>query len=229
MFPLIVSYYTKNTGYEKEAENLIASCKEHSLPCQIDPIDSLGSWEKNCCYKPRYLLEKLKNIGKPLLWLDVDASIAQKPTLFETIECDIALRIVEELPQSHPSKMISGTIYINSTPATFKILELWEMECCRMFKKEEGEVWDQIALRNVLQNLPFSATIFPLPKEYYLVYDRIKNEEEKKRGIIIHYQASRLLKKEVNQEVAPFWHSSFSSGIEMKQSREIFNDINNSP
>ena len=94
MTPIIICYYTKDTGYENEIENLITSCEKFSLPYVVDAIDSLGTWEKNCCYKPRYILDKITSLKRPVLWLDADCVVVQKPTLFDSLECDIALRIV---------------------------------------------------------------------------------------------------------------------------------------
>ncbi|NGX51344.1 MAG: hypothetical protein K1060chlam2_01210 [Chlamydiae bacterium] len=199
IFPTIVSYYTKETAYEEHVKRLIASCEELGLHTSFDAIPNLGTWERNCCYKPKYILQKLTKLKRPLLWVDADAEIAEKPILFEDFPPDIALRIVEELPDDHPSKMISGTVYLNHTPAAFEILKLWDAECERLLRTEEN-VWDQVALRNVL--LKSQAEIYPLPKAYYMVYDK---REEGEEAFIIHYQASRTEKKVINQEVTPFW------------------------
>ena len=67
MNPLIVSYYTAGTGYEVEVQNLIASCRKLDLQADIVPIPSRGSWDKNCCYKPEFLLEKLQFLEKGMV------------------------------------------------------------------------------------------------------------------------------------------------------------------
>lgn len=199
MFPTIICYYTLETAYETQVEKLIDSCKTFNLPYSIDGIPNLGSWERNCCYKPKYILQKLSELKSPVLWIDADAEIVEKPTLFENFSPDIALRIVENVPDNHPSKMISGTVYVNHTPSAFDILRAWDFECERLLQTETN-VWDQIALRNVL--LKSQANIYGLSQAYYMVYDKRKEEEE---AFIIHYQASRTEKKVINREVVPFW------------------------
>ena len=62
MFPTIICFYTPDTGYEKEVEGLIASCKKFDLPFSVDPIPNFGTWEKNCCFKPKYILKKLTDL-----------------------------------------------------------------------------------------------------------------------------------------------------------------------
>ena len=201
-FPTIVCFYTPNTGYEKEVEGLIASCKKFDLPYSIDPIPNFGTWEKNCCFKIKYILKKLIDLKRPILWLDADALIVQKPTLFETLDADIALRIVNELPNDHQSKMISGTVFVNNTPEALQVLQEWDLETETLFK-QDPHLWDQVSLRNVL--LRSTAKVCPLDSRYYQVYNKIEDEKTLQEAIIIHFQASRTLKKTLNHEVVPFW------------------------
>lgn len=183
-------------------EGLIASCKKFDLPYSIDPIPNFGTWEKNCCFKPKYILKKLIDLKRPILWLDADALIVQKPTLFETLDADIALRIVNELPNDHQSKMISGTIFVNNTPGALQVLQEWDLETETLFK-QDPHLWDQVSLRNIL--LRSTAKVCPLDSRYYQVYNKIEDEKTLKEAIIIHFQASRTLKKTLNHEVVPFW------------------------
>lgn len=200
---MLVSYYTLGTGYEEEVKNLIASCEKWGIQHDIVGIDSKGAWDQNCCYKPRFLLEKLEEHQCPLFWVDADAVVLQKPTLFDTLTCDIALRIYKELPLEHPSKLITGTLFFRPTDKAKKLLELWDEECQKMLEENEAEVWDQIALKRVLLKDP-DVEVFPLPNSYCSIYDKTLQETP----VILHYQASRLFKKEVNNEVVPFWESA---------------------
>lgn len=202
MYPLIVSYYTEGTPYEREVEGLIESCKKLGLETSIDPIPNFGSWEKNCCFKPKYLLQKLQQCSRPILWLDADAVVLQKPSLFETLEKDIALHVSEPLPDDHPSKMTSGTLFINHTQEAKRILEAWSEETDTLFQ-ENPQLWDQETLRNVL--LESEGSYFPLDSRYYWVYDKENPEFPLEEAFFVHFQASRTLKKTLNHEVVPFW------------------------
>ncbi|HAB98582.1 MAG TPA: hypothetical protein DCE71_02020, partial [Parachlamydiales bacterium] len=55
--PLIISFYTQNTIYEKEVEDLEASCQSLELAYYIEGRKDLGTWEENCCQKPLFILE----------------------------------------------------------------------------------------------------------------------------------------------------------------------------
>lgn len=202
MYPTIISFYTENTPYEKEAEDLATSCEKFNLPYEIDPMPNFGSWEKNCCFKPKYILKKLSDLQKPVLWLDADAIVYQKPTFFETLETDVALHSNPTLPENHPSKVNSGTLLFYPTPATFSLLEKWDQETERLLE-EDPEPWDQISLRNVL--FKADVRIHFLDSCYCRIFTKIQNEDELKNSFFIHFQASRTLKKTLNQEVVPFW------------------------
>lgn len=207
MYPIIVSYYTRNTGYQEEVKNLIASCEKIGLFYDIVGIESQGTWNKNCCYKPQFLLKKLQEYQRPIVWIDADAIFLKKPLLFETLTCDIALRIYDDLPIEHPSKIITGTVYLQNHPNVYKLLKVWDIECQKMLQKNT-EIWDQVALKSALLQGPL-LNLLSLPDSYCFIYD--KSLSPKEEAVILHYQASRLFKKVINKEVSPFWESNLFS------------------
>ncbi|QVL57736.1 MAG: hypothetical protein KFB93_01285 [Simkaniaceae bacterium] len=202
MFPTIISFYTENTPYEKEIEGLVSSCEKFNLPYSVDPMPNFGSWEKNCCFKPKYIQKKLFDLQKPVLWLDADAIVYQKPLLFETLEADVALHSNPLLPDNHPSKVNSGTLLFYPTSAAFSLLEKWDQETERLLAVDP-EPWDQISLRNVL--FQTDVNVHFLDSRYCRIFTKIKDDDELKSSFFIHFQASRTLKKTLNQEVVPFW------------------------
>ncbi len=202
MNPTVISFYTENTPYEKEIEGLIASCKKFDLPYSVDSTPNFGSWEKNCCYKPNYIQKKLLDLQGPILWLDADAIVYQKPSFFECLNADVALHSNQDLPSTHPSKVNSGTLFFNHTPAALKLIKQWNEETERLLTTDP-EPWDQISLRNVL--FKSDATIHFLDRRYCQIFNKIKDEETLKKSFFIHFQASRTLKKLLNNEVVPFW------------------------
>ena len=48
---IVVSFYTENTIYEKEVEDLRTSCEILGIEHFIQPRKDLGCWEKNCAQK----------------------------------------------------------------------------------------------------------------------------------------------------------------------------------
>ena len=193
MFPLVVSFYTKDTPYQLDAHHLKASCEKFHLEHQIEGIDSHGSWELNCAFKPFFIAEKLRQFKRPVLWVDADAVFVQKPKLLKVFSKDFAVYSQEDLPLGHPSKVRSGTIYVNHTPQGMEILKNWAHECHRLLvdPHRTEEFWDQIALRNVYCA---SKNLGRLPLSYIKILGHPVDVKCPK-PVIIHCQASRHAKE----------------------------------
>ncbi|MCK4934536.1 MAG: hypothetical protein KAR79_03020 [Simkaniaceae bacterium] len=204
MIPQIISFYTKNTPYEKEAKALSESCKKFQLDSDIVGIDTLGDWEVNCCYKSKFLLNQLETKKKPLIWIDADGEINKRPTLFETIDADLAVWINKKASIHHLSKVISSTIYINYTENTLKLLRLWKNLCEKQLTdpKRKVEIWDQTCLRDAMFHQETQAKILPLPDSYCARFD----DPIKESPVITQYQASRLYKPCINGETVSLWN-----------------------
>ena len=182
--PLIVSFFTKNTIYEKEVEDLLLSCQLHGLEYYIEPRDDLGSWQENCCQKPQFILECLDRFRKPLLWVDADAIILQRPLLsFEGIDLAIHFNDYEK------RVVRSGTIYANPTASAKDLMERWRRSCVEAFSSgKDLPHGDQGQLPQLL--LQQSAlSVARLPVEYVQIFDRDPGPLEK--AVILHFQASR--------------------------------------
>ncbi len=201
-FPLIVCYYTKDTLYQLEVQNLIASCEQWGLEHHVEPISSLGSWERNCSFKPFFLMEKLQQFQRPIFWVDADAVFVKKPQWLDVFEKDMAVRINEKWDDAHPSKVITGSVFVNATDGAAKILKSWGRECIDSFLNPQrtDEVWDQIALRDVILRGEKGMDIGPLPLGYMAIVDNPCDQKEIDNVVIAHYQASRRLKKTINSQ-----------------------------
>jgi len=199
-FPLIVSYYTQDTMYQLEVQNLIASCERYQLDYHVEPIPTFGSWERNCSYKPFFLLEKLQQFGKPILWVDADGVFLKKPERLSVFDSDFSVRINRSWEDSHPSKVISGTIYVNATTGGERVLKSWAKECLDSLSDPQRaeEFWDQIALRDVILRSVPGARISELPPGYMAIIGNPQDQKEIEEVVIGHYQASRRFKKIIN-------------------------------
>jgi len=138
----------------------------------------------------------LLQFNRPVVWIDADALYVKPAPLFEKLTCDVAATSHHHLPSSHPSKILSGTLYFKPTPAAFNLLGHWELRC-----RSGG--WDQTHLRDSLFALKNELTFFPLPTIYTMIYDNIAEEEELNQSVILHFQASRYAKKVIDGELFP--------------------------
>lgn len=200
--PLIISFYTKDTLYEEEAKDLIASCKKLGLEYEISEVENLGSWQANCCQKASFILKKLEEHKRPVIWTDVDSVIMQTPHILLDCKADCALRVDDNVAADDPSKILSGTMFFNNTASAKKLLTLWEKECEKRLLKA-GTVYDQDCLRKVVLHYPTIVEMKRLPVSYVKIVDKNDDGVDKKDAVVLHYQASRLLGPIVDGELAP--------------------------
>lgn len=196
--PLVVSFYTLDTPYEKEVQYLIASCKQFDIEHQVEGVPSSGSWEMNCAFKPLFLLKKLEELKRPLLWVDADAVFMRPLSFVETFSLDLGVRLYD-CSNDHPSRVVSSALFVNATEGGINMMKLWAFQCLAMFKDKERvkEVWDQDVLRSVLFGSEHKITWGALPNAYSVIAGH-PEDEQYTSPVLIQNQASRRFKRWVN-------------------------------
>jgi len=190
MHYIICAYYTRNTLYEEKAKTLVASLNKFKIPYDVRAIENLGDWYKNTGYKPTFLKQMLeKHPDKSVVYVDCDAEFLRYPKLFDNWSTltyiDVGVYVFDRScyrKSAHGFEVLSGTIFLKNNTKVKEIVERWEQEC-----KEHPRVWDQRSLEKVL-----NGHFHPLPGEYCKIFDRM---EDIKDPVIVHYQASRKVRK----------------------------------
>jgi hypothetical protein len=197
--PIIISFYTLRTPYQQEVLHLMESIEKWGLEARIEGKESLGSWEHNCAYKPAFILQKLQQLKRPVLWVDADAVFCSPPKWEDVPVCDLALRINSSLPRTHSSRILSGTLFVNDTLKAKNLMIEWIKACTRelhalsQLKRIFGDgcsFWDQMALNEVLLRNK-RASVRALPLSYCTIFDL----DRSKQVVIEHHQASRRFKQ----------------------------------
>jgi len=186
MIPWIVcAYYTHDTLYERKVKTLIGTLDLYKILYYIEAIDNLGSWHKNTNYKPTFVKKMLRKFpDSDIIYVDVDARFMKYPILFDTLDCDIAVHEFDRSnwPKGRGKEVLSGTIFLRNNERVFNLIERWEDEC-----KKNLEIWDQKSLEKIL-----NGNFYRLPGEYCKIFGVMRKIKE---PIIIHYQASRGVRK----------------------------------
>lgn len=195
--PIIISFFTKDTLYAKEAKELIASCEYFGLEHCIEEVPNLGRWDKNCCQKPLYILEKLQKFKRAVIWVDSDAIIVKKPE-FDLEQYDLAVYI-----SKNPFSVRSGTMYVNYTNGAISLLNRWDKKCQEELQKanRDYEIWDQICLKDILFLEKIDIKLKKLPLGYCRILNRYKEILKKEESFIIHFQASNTYKQLINSDI----------------------------
>jgi hypothetical protein len=183
---ILVSYYTKDSLYEKYASGLIKSLKKHKVNFHVEGIKSLGSWELNTSYKPSFIIKMCKKFPDyNIVWVDCDASLNAYPGLFTILDCDIAafeFSWKKYYGKTNNFEMLSGTLFFKNNEFVLDILNKWKDECQKFPK-----IWDQKHLEKVVEG-----KYFRLPEQYCQIFDSMKSV---KNPIITHHQASREFRR----------------------------------
>jgi len=188
-YPMIVSFYTKDTPYKAYADELMNSLKKLGLEYEIEGVTSAGSWLANTRYKPT-LLEKMvrRYQDRGVLYVDCDALVLKKPDLFLDFASDFAVHQVDWSLYGRGRRMevLGGTIYCRCTDRVLGILRRWIDSC----KKAPLRIWEQRLLQRIIGN-----NFYNLPPEYCCIFDLMG--EHLSDPVILHMQASRKLKRRV--------------------------------
>ena len=194
----IISFYTKDTPYEIEANEFKKNLKEFGFSTKhISPKPNLQNWHKNCCHKPFFIDEKLKELNKPLVWIDCDARICKAPVLFQQMvnsEYEFGVHFRDHI------ELLSGTLFFRPTKKVFKLLHFWKHFLKRDLMSLPGtpQYWqglEQSALQYLVteKKETFDLKGLLLPKEYVYVAD-MDWWSDVTTPVIAHGQASRRYK-----------------------------------
>ena len=196
---MIVGYYTVNTPYEEEAQNLINSLTKLGMSKDIVGVNNLGNWQANTRFKAGFMLDMLlKYPNHRLVYIDCDAVMHKVPILFKNYDCDIAVRWQDF--RWRENECLSGTIYMANNHKTQRLCRLW-----RDVNANEGNDTDRMEqwnLDTVIQQMKTEDPSFKvnnLPPEYTFIFDSMKTLYPHAVPIIEHFQASRRFKHEVNK------------------------------
>lgn len=190
--PIVVSHYTVKTGYEKEVKNLIRSLEVHKLEYDVTAIESLGSWRANSNYVALQVKNMLlKYPDRNILRVDADAVFFKYPDLFldDNFNPDIAAHI--HTFAWRKNELLGGTLYFKNTSIVRQLVDEWYEKATII--EPLGRPGD--LLQNILNSRKYPVTFGELPAGYCCIFDSMSETVNK---VIVHYQASRRLKFQVN-------------------------------
>jgi len=184
---IIVAYYTNDGVYGKYVRDLAISLSNFGVEYKIERISSLGGWQENTQYKPRFIKKMLEdNKGKSIVYVDVDSVFCRYPALFDTLNCDIAVHMLDHKlykPSRRELEILSGTIFLSNNAAVASLVDQWIQEC-----QNSPDVWDQRVLASII-----GGDFYNLPPEYCCIADYMGRIVT--NPVIKHFQASREYRK----------------------------------
>ena len=172
---IIVSYYTTNTPYEKEAAKLIKSLQLLRIPYDVVGVPNLGDWQSNTRFKAKFMQDMLiRHKGKSVVWVDSDAVVHSYPDLFDSYSCDVA-----------------------NNPQTLELCRRWEGN--NISEGPGAKTFEQWNLGKAIEDMRNEGKIKDenLPPEYTMIFDSMRQMYPNITPVIEHFQASRKLRNKV--------------------------------
>jgi hypothetical protein len=183
--PLVVNFHTPGP-YEAEAAEMIASARAHGLEVDAEMLPAQGKWGLNACLKGPFVLRKLREHSRPILWLDADARVHAKPVLFDDPPFEMAMYRMFTKP-------INSVIYLRPTSRVLSVVEEWAA-FCESPPSRMPFAADQTLLSHVLHTRNGKTPVLSdLPQCYCKIVGRRWKEGQKRRMVIEQTQASRRL------------------------------------
>lgn len=147
----VVSFYTGDGRFAELAAKLRASCERFNIPHSIEQLPSDNDWIKNLMRKPAFMLRKLEELKKPIVWLDADCEVMQYPTMLDENDYDLQIFnwMPVKKPEEHaadPQRLVaaSGVVYLNYTTPAQRLLYQWIAACKSTKQKADDQILDVV-------------------------------------------------------------------------------------
>jgi len=186
---IIVSYYTKGTPYQAEAERLKATMEIFDdVPFRIMEVGNRGSWQQNTHYKAKFIRQMMDTLDvyKYIIWVDADAMIHRRPELFWKLKGDV---VVHFRNWKHGrNELLTGTIAFRNCEKCKELVDEW----IEVNRQNKG-TWEQRNLQRVINRNRFMLDVQELPVSYCCIFD--DQNRHKINPVIEHFQASRRFRR----------------------------------
>lgn len=157
------------TYYSDHAKRFVKNCKDLNIPFIVRELQSKGDYRLNCLSKPKFILEMMKEINIPFVWIDVDTIIHQQLNVFDDLSanCDIGMAFEKIPTDKDPSISLpkASPIFINNTSKAIDFLYKWNQAADKI-KSENIPVFDhELLVKIFIENIK-NIRIACLPPSY---------------------------------------------------------------
>lgn len=174
--PIVISFFCGNKYYYDAANKLRADCERLGQDNDIQEIAKTPeeTWLEICRKKVPFYLDMMRKHQRPLLWMDVDCRLLQRPAILDGLRCDIAgyLRGFKYIrgfdPMSFSRFFQPSILFFNNTSKGRAFVELMaklehESDISGTDDYFLQEAWNQFDQQVSLLLLPPSTVSFELP------------------------------------------------------------------
>jgi len=166
MNTILISFYSDIEGrsyYSDNATRLKQECEFFNIPYDIQEKESLGSYQLNCLSKPQYILDKLEELNRPILWMDIDSKLHKPIDIFDNFE-DSADMVIST-SNFNLSGIKASPLYFSNTPKAKEFITSWINTTKDIIENEKG-IFDHEPLFSLVPAYIKSMNIGTVGSEY---------------------------------------------------------------
>lgn len=147
----VVSFYTGEGAYKDFADKLRRSCEKLGITPHIEKLDSTGVWAHNNSKKPSFVLRKLMELKRPIIWCDADCEVIEFPTRLDNPKFDLGVYNWAADPDGGTldpdCKLLqasSGVLLLNYTSPMLQLAHQWVAAATKHPQIPDDTVLDQV-------------------------------------------------------------------------------------
>ena len=168
-FPIIVSFYCGDAYYFRAAEQLKQDCMRLGLDHHVveAPFPASVPWITACRYKVRFIAECLHAHQRPILWVDVDCRLLERPALLASCRADFGFflrgfRYLKEFdPAALPRMAQPSILYFGHTATSLDFVALMSS----LEAGHEGEATDDFFIQEAWSRFDRPMSLLLLPPD----------------------------------------------------------------
>lgn len=113
--------------YSSRAEVLVSSLDSLGYDYCVVHFENDRNYYQNCCFKPSFILKKMKEFNKDTVWLDVDTHLKKDMNGFIKKDQDYDIGLVTY--NKDMTGFVASPLFLRNTNITLDLIEKWSNHC----------------------------------------------------------------------------------------------------
>lgn len=147
---IFISFVSDPPGsdfYSSRIQNLVNMLENLGYDYLVTHFGNDRNYYQNCCYKPVYIEEKMKEFNKDIVWIDGDTIL--KGCMGEFINTDKQFDIGLVTYNNDMTGFVASPVFFRNTKTTNELIENWALYCTEKIESGICEL-DHDAIKHVI-------------------------------------------------------------------------------
>jgi hypothetical protein len=181
----VINFYTDK--YKQIAKQMEQSIRKFGFETELTHTTVKGNWLGTVQYKAQFMLDKLLEHKRDVLWLDADSVVNSYPELFCNFKGDVGVHYIDWGRHTNGRRkqleLDSAVMYLAYNTRTIALLKAWVKAVA-----ETPHRCEQLTLQVLLETYTKKINVVNIPAEYCTIFDLMSDVP---KPVIEQFQASR--------------------------------------